>query len=117
MKLRTLPRIAVLALIGMACLSGSQGQIGIRRIPEPPIGTESRGHDRAEAEILSRLQRARDKMRYEEMKRDGAKLVAVTTELKQALDRGDALTDADLAQRLEQIEKLARSVKTKMRGD
>ncbi|HVP65216.1 MAG TPA: hypothetical protein VMT82_09980 [candidate division Zixibacteria bacterium] len=64
------------------------------------------------------MEKAREQQRYKDMKRDAEKLLELATELKQQVDRSDENTlSLDVVKKAEQIEKLAHSVKSRMRGD
>jgi hypothetical protein len=52
------------------------------------------------------------------LKRDTDKLVQLSTELKEYVDKSNEnILSVDVVRKAEEIEKLAHSVKTKMRGD
>jgi short-subunit dehydrogenase len=64
------------------------------------------------------MEKARQQQRYNDMKRDTEKLLELATELKQQVDRSNENTlSLDVVKKAEQIEKLAHSVKSHMRGD
>lgn len=76
-------------------------------------------HPADEQEI--RLQREQAKklnqQRQQSLKRDTDKLLELTTELKDYVDKSNEnLLSMDVIKKAEQIEKLARSVKEKMKG-
>ncbi len=55
--------------------------------------------------------------RQAEIKKDSEKLLELATELKQSVDKSSADTlSLDVIKKAEQIEKLAKSVKEKMKG-
>jgi hypothetical protein len=58
-----------------------------------------------------------NQQRQETLKRDTDKLLKLTTELKQYVDNSNEnLLSVDVVKRAEEIEKLAHSVKEKMKG-
>ena len=58
-----------------------------------------------------------NQQRQETLKRDTDKLLKLTTELKQYVDNSNEnLLSVDVVKRAEEIEKLARNVKEKMKG-
>jgi len=64
------------------------------------------------------MEKARQEQQYKDMKRDAAKLLELATELNQEVERSNEHTlSLDVMKKAEQIEKLAHSVKTRMRGD
>ena len=55
--------------------------------------------------------------RQEDIRKDAEKLLELATELKQAVDKSNEHTlSLDVIKKAEQIEKLARNVKEKMKG-
>jgi predicted transcriptional regulator len=82
--------------------------------PRPQTGDE----DSALAEMRKRAQQAASKQRYEQLKRDTDKLLQLATELKVYVDQTNENTlSLSVIRKAEEIEKLAKSVKTKMRGE
>jgi hypothetical protein len=64
-----------------------------------------------------RRQKALNKERFNELKRDTGKLLELATELKAQVDKADEnMLSLDVLKKTEQIEKLAKSVREKMRG-
>jgi methionyl-tRNA synthetase len=79
---------------------------------------QTREEDSALAEMQQRAQRAASKQRYEQLKRDTDKLLQLATELKAYVDQTDENTlSVNVIRKAEEIEKLAKSVKTKMKGE
>lgn len=65
-----------------------------------------------------RLDKERNKQRYQDMKRDSERLLQLATELKKEVDSASAETlSLDVVKKADSIEKLAHSVKEKMKGD
>jgi hypothetical protein len=63
------------------------------------------------------MQRKANEQRQAELKRDTEKLLKLSTELKEYVDRTNSnVLSMDVIKKAEEIEKLARSVKMKMRG-
>jgi hypothetical protein len=63
------------------------------------------------------MARKLNRQRQDELKKDTEKLLELATELKQSVDKTDENTlSLDVIKKAEQIEKLAKSVKDKMRG-
>ncbi len=59
-----------------------------------------------------------NKQRYENLKKDTDKLLELATQLKQEVDKSSEDTlSVDVIKKCEAIERLARSVKQKMKGD
>jgi len=69
-------------------------------------------------DMQKRMQKEANKQRQAELKRDTDKLLKLSTELKEYVDKSNEnVLSLDVIKKAEEIEKLARSVKTKMRGD
>jgi len=63
------------------------------------------------------MQRKANEQRQADLKRDTEKLLKLTTELKDYVDKTNAnVLSMDVIKKAEEIEKLAHSVKMKMRG-
>jgi len=71
---------------------------------------------RARLDLQARTRQNRD--RQEALKRDTDKLLELASELKQNVDRTNAnILSMDVVKKAQEIEKLAKSVKEKMKGD
>ena len=84
-------------------------------LPGPPA-------DDNEPAIPSRVQKEMEKkanaQRQAELKRDAEKLLKLSTELKEYVDKSNEnVLSVDVVRRAEEIEKLAQSGKMKMKGD
>jgi hypothetical protein len=83
---------------------------------EPRLGARQ---EAGEQEIRMRRELAKklNQQRQETLKRDTDKLLKLTTELKQYVDNSNEnLLSVDVVKKAEEIEKLAQSVKEKMKG-
>ena len=84
-----------------------------QRRPRPP-GEED---DPIRRDMEKRRQKAFNKERFEELKRDTGKLLELATELKTHVEKADEnMLSLDVLKKAEQIEKLAKSVKEKMKA-
>jgi hypothetical protein len=93
----------------LCSLAASSGQL--------PRG-QTKEETQLPADQVKAMEQARQQQRYKDMKRDSEKLLELATELKQEVDRsGEGTLSLNVVKKAEQIEKLARSVKTHMRGD
>lgn len=64
------------------------------------------------------MEKKRNEQRQADLKRDTDKLLKLSTELKQYVDKSNEnILSMDVIKKADEIEKLAHSVKTKMRGD
>jgi len=96
--------------------------VGQRQAPVSGVQTElpgpQRDSDRTLAEMEQRRLREANKERYEELKRDADKLLQVATELKLYVDQSNEnVLSLTVIRKAEEMERLAKSVKQKMRGN
>ena len=79
----------------------------------------SQGNDNSiPPDIRKNMEKKANQQRQAELKRDAEKLVKLSTELKQYVDKtNENILSLDVIKKADEIEKLARSVKTKMRGE
>jgi len=117
----------VLKLIAFICLFialCSPNQVSSQQ-PQPPPGTGPRigepPPDESGPAVPSRIQKDMEKKANEErqtgLKRDTEKLLKLSTELKEYVDKSNEnILSVDVIKKADEIEKLAHSVKTRMRG-
>lgn len=68
--------------------------------------------------MQKRMEKEANKQRQAELKRDTDKLLTLSTELKEYVDKtNENVLSMDVVKKAEEIEKLAHNVKMKMRGD
>jgi 5'-deoxynucleotidase YfbR-like HD superfamily hydrolase len=73
--------------------------------------------DEAHARLAHEMEKKAAKDRIAALKNDTDKLLKLTTELKSYVDKSDEnVLSVDVVKKAEQIEKLAKSVKDKMKG-
>ena len=73
--------------------------------------------EQARARITSEMAKKAAKERVAALKNDTDKLLRLSVELKQSVDKSDKnVLSVDVIKKAEEIEKLARSVKDKMKG-
>ena len=104
----------LLSLSGMAqsTVARPQNPPATRDV-SPPIGDE----DEARARITSDMAKKAAKERVAALKQDTDKLLKLSVELKQSVDKSDEnVLSVDVIKKAEEIEKLAHSVKEKMKG-
>ncbi len=100
--------IALLSVI--AGLRLSLAQIG-RQIPEAASNRTEQEHDMEE-----RRAKEANKKRQEEIRTDTLKLYQLATELKDAVDKSNEhMLSLDVVKKADEVEKLAKKVKEKMR--
>ena len=79
----------------------------------PPMGDE----DEARARVTSEMAKKAAKERVAALKHDTDRLLRLSVELKQSVDKSDEnVLSLDVIKKAEEIEKLAHSVKEKMKG-
>lgn len=79
----------------------------------PPTGDE----DEARARMTNDMAKKAAKERVAALRHDTDKLLRLSVELKQSVDKSDEnVLSLDVIKKAEEIEKLARSVKDKMKG-
>ncbi len=110
------PLILILALL----LSAPQGVLSQQQSPpRPPLGVPQ--PEDSGPNVPSRIQKEMEKkandQRQADLRRDAEKLLKLSTELKEYVDKSNQnLLSLDVIKKAEEIEKLAHSVKTKMKG-
>jgi len=68
--------------------------------------------------MQKKMQKKANEQRQADLKKDTEKLVKLSTELKQYVDQtNENVLSLNVIKKAEEIEKLARSVRTKMRGN
>ncbi|HEY7353828.1 MAG TPA: hypothetical protein VH596_13760 [Terriglobales bacterium] len=93
-----------------------------QQMPLPPAianphGEEPNNHG-VPLEIQRQMQKKANEQRQAEIKRDTDRLLKLSTELKEYVDKSNEnVLSLDVMKKAEEIEKLARSVKNKMRGN
>jgi hypothetical protein len=105
--------LLLLIVLGLHTLSSPQ------RPSIPPVGPPG---EKTNPDIPSHTQKELEKkaneQRQAELKRDADKLLQLSSELKEYVDKSNEnVLSVDVVRKAEEIEKLAHSVKTKMRGD
>jgi hypothetical protein len=91
--------------------------------PQPPLprsmqpGAPPDSGSSLPPQFEKEMQRKANEQRQADLKRDTEKLLKLSTELKDYVDKTNAnVLSMDVIKKAEEIEKLARSVKLKMRG-
>jgi hypothetical protein len=80
-------------------------------------GPGRRGRDPIEIDQQKQMEKARNESRQKDLKRDTVKLLELATELKQYVDRtNESMLSLEVIHKTEEIEKLAKSIKNKMKG-
>lgn len=79
-------------------------------------GDSSGAPDILGARVAAQQARSRNNERQKRLEMDTDRLVGLVNDLKQQIQEEKTLSPADLSKRAEEIEKLARSVKDRMKG-
>ena len=93
-------------------------QVSPQQQPIPPIQTEpSPAETEMEREQKHAAEKAANTKRQQDIKKDTDKLLQLATDLKQYVDKSNENTlSLDVIKKAEEIEKLARTVREKMKG-
>ena len=120
----TLPNrlaICVFALLLSAPVL-AQSQFPSQQIPTLPDASQGPGrrtgtNDRTMDDIIRDNEKKLNKQRQADLKKDTDKLLDLATELKKYVDKSNEnVLSLDVLRKAEEIEKLAKSVKDKMKG-
>ena len=87
---------------------------------QPPLNMPQRQDTGPEvpSDMQKNMEKKANEERQAELKRDTDKLLKLSTELKQYVDKSNEhILSLDVIKKADEIEKLAHSVKTKMRGE
>ena len=114
MRLRLLS--SVFLFVAAATLP-SISQTNTLRFPPPPLqqkpGPEDEAHQRMERDMAKKA----NQERQTNLKRDTEKLLKLSTELKEYVDKtNENMLSVEVVKKAEEIENLAHSVKDKMKG-
>lgn len=120
----TLRIVAVLIIVLAFVTSPSSGQdpddprCGPRRLGEPDYDYQRRLAFCPREKMLAENAKRRNKERQAKLKADTDKLHRLATELKQQVDKSNEnILSLDVIRKAEEIEKLAKSVREKMKAD
>lgn len=96
----------------LAAQSAEPQQPSASQVGQPPQ------EETVPKDIADRMAKERLKGRYDSLKRDSEKLLELATELKQYVDKsGENVMSLEVIRKCDQIEKLSKSVRTKMKGN
>jgi hypothetical protein len=96
------------------CLAAQMPQA---TVPPPGSAQRQRPDDAMQEKIEHDAAQARNVQRQQEIRRDSEKLLELATELKQYVDKtNENIISLDVIRKADQIEKLAKSVKEKMKA-
>ena len=96
---------------------GAQQDPNHPRPPQPPAMTNVGPEMDIPPEVQREMNKRINKERQEQLKKDTDKLFQLATELKQSVDKSNEnVMSLEVIHKAEEIEKLARQVKEKMKG-
>ena len=89
-----------------------------QQVPLPPsFGQQPPEKDEQQQKLEKEMAKNANKRRQEEIRRDSGQLLKLATELKEYVDKSNEnILSMEVVKKAEQIEKLAHSVKEKMKG-
>jgi hypothetical protein len=107
----------LLILLWVAVPLSAQSSIG-QQAENPRMGQPEQQGEPFPKDIADKMAKEQLKGRYDNLKRDSEKLLELATELKQYVDKsGENTMSLEVIRKCEEIEKLSKSVRTKMKGD
>ena len=87
-------------------------------IPMPGPPTKNEDEPSVPSDMQKDMEKKANLRRQADLKRDTEKLLKLSTELKEYVDKtNESVMSLDVIKKADEIEKLAHSVKMKMRGD
>lgn len=110
--------MGVSGMVGVGQLSQQPAASGRLNPGLPPIDGRKPGDvDPLAPGLAERQERSRNSERQKKLVEDANKLLSLATDLKQQVDKNSKdATSADAARKAEEIEKLAKSVRDRMKG-
>jgi hypothetical protein len=83
-----------------------------------PVAAQGGGNDRWQRDQLHKMEREQKALRQKQLKEDTEKLLQLATELKTSVDKtNEHVLSLDVVKKAEEIEKLAKHIKTNMRDE
>jgi hypothetical protein len=115
--LRSLTTLAVLAALLVPFIFGVAGWAQSNQSAPPLPGGQVRDEQTWEAQQRQEMAKKANLKRQQDLKKDTDKLLELATQLKQSVDKTNENTlSVDVIKKAEEIEKLAHSVKDKMKS-
>ena len=103
-------------ILSLILLLSSFALFAAQQPPSPPFEQPTR-RDGQREKIEKDMEKRANKQRQQDLKRDTDRLLTLATELKQSVDKSNAeVLSVDVVKKADEIEKLAHSVKEKMKG-
>ena len=112
-----LNRLVWVVLLFVLAAALSKSQNNTLRLPSPPLQQKPGPEDDVRQKMEKDMAKKANLARQADLKRDTDKLLKLATELKESVDKTNESTlSLDVLKKAEEIEKLAHSVKDKMKG-
>ena len=116
MRFKSLPCF-VLLFVFTACLSVAPQTSPVQLPQIPPLQQKPGREDEQRLRIEKEMAKKANQARQADLKRDTEKLLKLSAELKEYVEKTNENTlSVDVVKKAEEIEKLAHSVKDKMKG-
>jgi hypothetical protein len=112
-------RIVTMAMAGMVLVTAGSAKISGGQMPAPSLPWSSQMPGMSQPDIIRHLEQKRMLMseRQKRLEADTEKLVALTTALKEQVDESNKnILSLDMIKKADEIEKLAHSVKERIKG-
>ena len=107
----------MVAALVLTAAPGAVAQTNPLRLPDPPATEKAGPSDDSRLRMERDMAKRANLERQADLKRDTEKLLKLATELKESVDKTTESTlSLDVLKKAEEIEKLAHSVKGKMKG-
>lgn len=111
----TMTTRTAIVLVFLVLCAGSPAQV--IKFPDPMHPDDCAPGNQQCVEMKNRREKALNEERYRDLKRDTDRLLALATDLKNAVDKTTSNTlSVEVIKKTEEIERLSRSVRNKMRG-
>ncbi|MBI2683575.1 MAG: hypothetical protein HYX26_10265 [Acidobacteriales bacterium] len=121
MRRLVIPVLSACLTTGILTQPGTFGEYGVMAAQPaaPQYGAQRNGQrDPIDEKMERERQKAQNKERQESLKKDTDRLLALATELKEQVDKTDEnRLSLDVLKKTEEIEKLAKQVREKMKAD
>ncbi len=116
MRFQSLLRVTLVFLLTAVLPSASQS--GPLQFPQPsPLQQKPGREDESRIQMEKDMAKKANQERQANLKRDTEKLLKLAAELKESVDKtSESTLSVDVVKKAEEIEKLAHSVKDKMKG-
>jgi len=116
--LRSVQLVILSAFLLYSVIGAGAAQIPEASQPQIPGAQQRERDDPWTAQQKHNMEKKQNLQRQEDLKKDTEKLLELATELKQYVDKSNENTlSMDVIKKADQIEKLAKSVKDKMKGN